>query len=52
MTATKELLAAAPHASLARQLAAERDQFVTTLHHRNAAIGLDAAHEKRLPTFE
>ena len=48
----KELLAAAPDASLAAQLAAERDHFIANLFHANAAEGLRAFVEKRPARFE
>lgn len=49
---TKELLAAAPHVTLGRHLAAERTQVLVTLNHANAGIGLAAFMQKRVPDFE
>lgn len=51
IASAKELLQRAPEASLTRQLAAERDQFVANLFHPNAAEGLQAFFEKRPPRF-
>jgi enoyl-CoA hydratase/carnithine racemase len=48
----KQLLAAAPDASLGAQLAAERDHFIANLFHANAAEGLRAFVEKRPARFE
>lgn len=52
VASTKELLAAAPQASLERHLAAERDAFVDNLHHANAGIGIAAFLRKQAPAFE
>lgn len=50
--ATKELLAAAPRASLAEQLHAERVQFLKSLGHANGGIGIAAFLHKQTPDFE
>jgi len=48
----KELLSDAGGASLARQLAAERDHFVRNLHHANGAIGIHAFLAKQKPEYQ
>ncbi|MBI5279146.1 MAG: enoyl-CoA hydratase/isomerase family protein [Burkholderiales bacterium] len=51
LASIKELLNDASSASLHQQLAAERDHFVTNLHHPNAGIGISAFLEKQKPRF-
>ncbi len=51
LTAAKELVAQARHASLAQHLETERQQFVTQLFHDNGGEGLAAFREKRPPQF-
>ena len=48
----KELVNAAPHATLAQQFKAEGEHFVRNLHHRNAGIGIEAFLGKFMPRFE
>jgi enoyl-CoA hydratase/carnithine racemase len=52
LAAMKELMNEAADASLSRQLAAERDQFVRNLHHPNAGIGIEAFLSKKPPRYE
>ena len=47
LASIKELVNDAPTATLAQQLAAERDHFVRNLHHPNAGIGIDAFLAKK-----
>ncbi len=51
LASIKDLLNDAPHTSLNRQLAAERDQFVRNLHHANAGIGINAFLAKQKPDY-
>lgn len=51
IASAKELVAAAPDASLQAQLQAERDHFVANLFHDNGAEGLSAFFDKRAPHF-
>jgi len=51
IAATKELLAASPHASLTKHLGSERQQLLESLEHANAGIGIDAYASKRRPLF-
>lgn len=48
----KELVNAAPQATLAQQFVAERGHFVDNLHHRNGGIGIAAFLNKTEPKFE
>jgi len=48
----KELLQHAASASLAQQLASERDHFIENLFHPNASEGLQAFFDKRPPQFK
>ncbi len=48
----KELVNDAEGSSLNEQLARERDQFVTNLHHANAGIGIEAFLTKTKPVYE
>lgn len=52
LASIKELMNEAPAASLSRQLAAERDQFVKNLHHPNGGIGIAAFLAKHKPDYE
>ena len=52
LASIKELVNDAPQATLARQLAAERDHFVRNLHHANAGIGIAAFLAKESPRYE
>jgi enoyl-CoA hydratase/carnithine racemase len=52
LAGAKELLQQAPDATLAQQLASERDQFVANLFHANGDEGLKAFLEKRPPKFD
>ena len=52
LASIKELVNEAPAASLARQLAGERDQFVRNLHHPNAGIGIAAFLARRKPGYD
>jgi enoyl-CoA hydratase/carnithine racemase len=52
LASIKELVNDAPHATLASQLAAERDHFVRNLHHANAGIGIAAFLAKESPRYE
>lgn len=52
LASIKELVNEAAHATLGRQLAAERDHFVRNLHHANAGIGIAAFLGKETPRFE
>jgi len=52
LAGAKELLHKANGAGLARQLEAERDQFIENLLHPNAGEGLQAFFEKRPPQFK
>jgi enoyl-CoA hydratase/carnithine racemase len=52
LSSGKELVQRAATNSLAGQLDAERDRFVENLFHANAAEGLAAFFEKRVPKFE
>ncbi len=51
IAAAKELVQSAAGASLSEQLDAERNHFVESLFHANAAEGLQAFFEKRSPRF-
>ncbi len=51
LASIKELMNEASGASLTRQLAAERDQFVKNLHHPNGGIGIEAFLAKRKPDY-
>lgn len=51
LASIKELMDEAPHATLAQQLASERDHFVRNLHHANGAIGISAFLEKKKPQY-
>ncbi len=52
LASIKELMNEAPDATLTAQLAAERNHFVTNLHHPNAGIGIDAFLNKARPHYE
>ena len=52
LASIKELVNDAPQATLASQLAAERDHFVRNLHHANAGIGIAAFLAKESPHYE
>jgi enoyl-CoA hydratase/carnithine racemase len=52
LAGAKELLHKANGAGLARQLEAERDQFIENLFHPNGGEGLQAFFDKRPPRFE
>ena len=52
LASIKELLNEAPQATLAQQLAQERNHFVRNLHHANAGIGIDAFLAKRKPDYQ
>jgi enoyl-CoA hydratase/carnithine racemase len=52
LASIKELVNDAPQATLASQLAAERDHFVRNLHHTNAGIGIAAFLAKESPRYE
>jgi len=52
LASIKELVNDAPQATLASQLAAERDNFVRNLHHANAGIGIAAFLAKESPRYE
>lgn len=51
LASIKELLNDAAHHTLGQQLAAERDHFVTNLHHVNGGEGMSAFLEKRTPDY-
>jgi enoyl-CoA hydratase/carnithine racemase len=51
VSGAKQLLQEAIGAELTQQLEAERDHFIENLFHHNAAEGLHAFFEKRLPRF-
>ena len=51
LASIKELLSEARGATLASQLAQERDHFVRNLHHANAGIGIAAFLEKKPPQY-
>lgn len=51
LASIKELVNAAPHATLGEQLQRERDHFVRNLHHPNGGEGLHAFLDKRAPRF-
>jgi enoyl-CoA hydratase/carnithine racemase len=52
LASIKELMNDAAEATLNRQLASERDQFVKNLHHPNAGIGIQAFLAKQAPRYE
>ena len=52
LASIKELVNDAPTATLASQLAAEREHFVRNLHHANAGIGMAAFLAKTSPRYE
>lgn len=52
LASIKTLVNDAAHATLAEQLANERDHFVRNLHHANAGIGIAAFLNKTSPRFE
>jgi enoyl-CoA hydratase/carnithine racemase len=52
LASLKELVADASGASFSTQLAAERDHFVSNLHHPNAGIGIAAFLAKQKPHYE
>jgi enoyl-CoA hydratase/carnithine racemase len=52
LASIKDLMNEAPGASLTRQLATERDQFVRNLHHANAGIGIAAFLARQKPSYE
>ncbi len=52
LTSIKELVDDASGATLATQLAQERDHFVRNLHHANAGIGIGAFLDKTKPNYE
>lgn len=52
LASIKELINEAAGSDLHRQLARERDQFVTNLHHANAGIGIEAFLAKQVPRYE
>lgn len=52
LASIKELMNGASEASLNRQLAAERDHFVTNLHHPNGGIGIAAFLARQTPRYE
>jgi enoyl-CoA hydratase/carnithine racemase len=51
LASIKELVNDAATASLAQQLASERDHFVHNLHHANGGIGIEAFLAKRKPRY-
>lgn len=51
LASIKELVNAAPSASLQHHLDAERDHFVRNLHHPNGGIGITAFLEKTKPVY-
>jgi enoyl-CoA hydratase/carnithine racemase len=51
LASIKELVNEAPVATLAQQLASERDHFVRNLHHANAGIGIQAFLAKQPPRY-
>lgn len=51
LASIKELMNDAPAATLAQQLASERDHFVANLHHANGGIGIAAFLEKKAPKY-
>lgn len=51
LASIKELINEAPDATLAEQLASERDHFVRNLHHANGGEGIDAFLQKRPPHY-
>jgi len=52
LASIKELINDAAGATLAAQLASERDHFVKNLHHANAGIGIAAFLAKQSPNYE
>lgn len=52
LSGIKELLNEAHAQSLTQQLNLERDQFVRSLHHENAGIGIAAFLNKQTPDYE
>ena len=52
LASIKELINDAPAATLTRQLASERDQFVRNLFHPNGGIGIEAFLAKQPPRYE
>jgi enoyl-CoA hydratase/carnithine racemase len=48
----KELVSDAPERNLSAHLSAERDFFVSNLHHANGGEGIAAFLEKRKPRFQ
>ncbi|WHZ11811.1 MAG: Enoyl-CoA hydratase [Burkholderiaceae bacterium] len=52
LASIKELLNDADANTFSRQLDAERDHFVTNLHHANAGIGIEAFLHKHKPQYE
>ena len=52
LSSIKELVNEAAGATLNQQLARERDQFVTNLHHANAGIGIAAFLARQTPRYE
>ena len=52
LASIKELLGEAQEATLARQLASERDHFVRNLHHANGGIGISAFLAKQTPRYQ
>ena len=51
LASVKELVGDAGSATFSTQLAAERDHFVTNLHHPNAGTGIDAFLTKQTPHY-
>lgn len=51
LSSIKELVNAAPTATLHQHLNAERDHFVTNLHHPNGGIGIAAFLDKTKPIY-
>lgn len=51
LASIKELVNDAAGASLAQQLASEREHFVRNLHHANGGIGIEAFLTKRKPRY-
>ena len=52
MSSIKELVSEAGAHDLSAHLAAERDHFVTNLHHPNGGIGIAAFLNKQVPRYE
>jgi enoyl-CoA hydratase/carnithine racemase len=52
MSSIKELINTAPGQTMSVQLNAERDAFVSNLHHANAGIGINAFLNKEKPVYK